>query len=58
MAKKKDTSKSIVAARLESKAQQQLCRFCGRKPEVVRQLTPSGKVQMFRKCCAEAGLVA
>lgn len=51
---KKDTSKTNVTARAELKAQQAICRFCGKKPEVVRLLTPSGKAQMFRKCCASA----
>lgn len=55
---KKDTSKTNVTARAELKAQQAVCRFCGKKPEVVRQLTPSGKAQMFRKCCASAGIAA
>lgn len=50
---KKD-SKTNVTARAELKAQQAVCRFCGKKPEVVRLLTPSGKAQMFRKCCASA----
>jgi hypothetical protein len=55
---KKDSSKTNVTARAELKAQQAVCRFCGKKPEVVRLLTPSGKAQMFRKCCASAGLAA
>ncbi|HEV2473570.1 MAG TPA: hypothetical protein VGS41_12930 [Chthonomonadales bacterium] len=55
---KKDTSKTNVTARAALKAQGATCRFCGRKPEVVRQLTPSGKTQMFRKCCAAAGIAA
>ncbi len=55
---KKDTSKTNVTARAEAKALQSVCRFCGQKPEVVRVLTPSGKTQMFRKCCAAAGIAA
>ncbi len=55
---KKDTSKTNVTARAELKAKQSICRFCGQKPDVVRQLTPSGKSQMFRKCCAAAGIAA
>jgi hypothetical protein len=51
-------SKTNVSARAELKAQQAICRFCGKKPEVVRILTPSGKSQMFRKCCAAAGIAA
>jgi hypothetical protein len=48
---KKD-SKTNVTARAELKAAQAVCRFCGKKAEVVRLLTPGGKAQMFRKCCA------
>ncbi len=58
---KKDSggkSKTNVTARAAAKAEQSVCRFCGGKPEVVRQLTPSGKAQMFRKCCAAAGIAA
>ncbi len=55
---KKDTSKTNVTARAAAKLEQSTCRFCGRKPEVVRVLTPSGKTQMFRKCCASAGIAA
>jgi hypothetical protein len=58
MMAKKDTSKTNVSARAELKAQQALCRFCGKKPEVIRVLTPTGKSQMFRKCCATAGVAA
>ena len=54
---KKDTSKTNVTARAELKAQQAICRFCGKKPEVVRLLSPSGRTKMFRKCCASAGIV-
>jgi len=56
MAKK--TSKTNVTARQEAKAAQATCRFCGKKPEVVRVLTPAGRAQMFRKCCASAGIAA
>ncbi|HLK58819.1 MAG TPA: hypothetical protein VKU00_19760 [Chthonomonadaceae bacterium] len=52
------TSKTNVSARQEAKAMQAVCRFCGNKPEVVRILTPTGKAQMFRKCCATAGIAA
>ncbi len=55
---KKDTSKTNVTARAALKAKQSICRFCGRTPEVVRILTPAGKAQMFRKCCAAAGIAA
>ena len=55
---KKDTSKTNVTARAELKAQQAICRFCGKKPEIVRVLTPAGKAQMMRKCCASAGIAA
>lgn len=59
MAKKDSkTSKTNVTARQEAKAAQAICRFCGKKPEVVRVLTPAGKSQMFRKCCAAAGIAA
>jgi hypothetical protein len=51
---KKDSSKTNVSARAELKAQQAICRFCGKKAEVVRLLTPEGKAQMYRKCCASA----
>jgi hypothetical protein len=55
---KKDSSKTNVTARAALKAQEATCRFCGRKPEVIRVLTPSGKTQMYRKCCATAGIAA
>ncbi|HZO88073.1 MAG TPA: hypothetical protein VFB38_07000 [Chthonomonadaceae bacterium] len=55
---KKDTSKTNVTARAAQKAQEANCRFCGRKPEVVRLLTPQGRAKMFRKCCATAGIAA
>jgi len=51
-------SKTNVTARQAEKAQQAVCRFCGNKPEVVRLLTPNGKAQMHRKCCATAGIAA
>jgi hypothetical protein len=56
---KKDTgskSKTNVTARRDAKLEQAVCRFCGGKPEVVRQLTPAGRSHMFRKCCATAGI--
>src|SRR5262249_36905244 len=43
-------SKTNVMARAELKAQQATCRFCGKKPEVVRVLTPSAK----RRCSENA----
>lgn len=55
---KKDTSKTNVTARAALKAKQSICRFCGKTPEVVRVLTPGGKAQMVRKCCAAAGIAA
>ncbi|HZP83431.1 MAG TPA: hypothetical protein VFB21_17435 [Chthonomonadaceae bacterium] len=55
---KSDKSKTNVTARAELKAQQAVCRFCGRKPEVIRVLTPTGRAQMYRKCCATAGIAA
>jgi hypothetical protein len=55
---KKDTSKTNVMARAALKSQEATCRFCGRKPEVIRVLTPAGKTQMYRKCCATAGIAA
>ncbi len=55
MAKK---SKTDVTARQKAKSAQVICRFCGKKPEVVRVLTPAGRAQMFRKCCASAGIAA
>lgn len=55
---KSDKSKTNVSARAELKAQQAVCRFCGRKPEVIRVLTPTGRAQMYRKCCATAGIAA
>ncbi len=54
----KTASKTNVQNRALLKAQQSICRFCGQKPEVVRVLTPAGKAQMFRKCCAAAGIAA
>ena len=58
MAKKATGSKTNVTARQEAKSAQAVCRFCGKKPEVVRVLTPAGRAQMFRKCCASAGIAA
>ena len=58
MAKKATGSKTNVTARQEAKSAQTTCRFCGKKPEVVRVLTPAGRAQMFRKCCASAGIAA
>lgn len=55
---KKDTSKTNVTARAALKAQEVHCRICGRKPEVVRVLTPEGRAKMFRKCCVAAGIAA
>lgn len=55
---KKETSKTNVTARAELKAQQAICRYCGKKPEVVRLLSPNGRAKMFRKCCATAGIAA
>lgn len=55
---KKDTSKTNVTARAEAKARAAICSHCGKKAEVVRQLTPAGKTQMYRKCCAAAGIAA
>ena len=55
---KKDSSKTNVQNRAAAKAKQSICRFCGKTPEVVRVLTPAGKAQMFRKCCASAGIAA
>ncbi len=55
---KKDTSKTNVTARAALKAAGTTCRFCGKKPEVIRVLTPAGRTQMFRKCCASAGIAA
>jgi hypothetical protein len=46
---KKETSKTNVTARAELKAQQSVCRFCGKKPEVVRLLSPNGRTKMYRK---------
>ncbi len=54
----KGGSKTDVTKRAALKAQQATCRFCGKKPEVVRQLTPAGRALMFRKCCASAGIAA
>ncbi len=47
-------SKTNVAARQEAKAAAQLCKFCGKKVEVVMTLTPNGKKMMMRKCCGVA----
>ena len=47
-------SKTNVAARQEAKAAGQMCRFCGKKIEVVMTLSPSGRKQMMRKCCGVA----
>jgi hypothetical protein len=55
---KKDTSKTNVSARAEAKAREVTCRFCGKKPEVVRLLAPNGRAKMYRKCCAAAGIAA
>lgn len=56
--KGKSTSKTNVTARQEAKMQIVLCRICGTKPDVVRRLTPNGKAEMYRKCCAAAGVAA
>ncbi len=57
---KKDTgkSKTNVSARSDAKKLERLCRFCGKTPDVVRVLTPAGKAQMFRKCCAAVSVAA
>ena len=52
MAKNVGKSKTDVTARAAAKAAQSICRFCGKKPEVVRVLTTAGRAQMVRKCCA------
>ncbi len=57
MAKASGKSKTDVTARAAAKAAQSICRFCGQKPDVVRVLTPAGKAQMWRKCCASAGII-
>ena len=44
-------SKTNVAARQDTKAAVQLCRYCGKKVEVVMTLAPNGKKVMVRKCC-------
>lgn len=44
-------SKTNVAARQEAKQAGQVCRFCGKKIDVVMTLTPNGKKVMLRKCC-------
>lgn len=54
MAKNAGKSKTDVTARAAAKAAQSICRFCGKKPEVVRVLTTAGRAQMVRKCCATA----
>lgn len=47
-------SKTNVAARQEAKSAAQMCRYCGKKVEVVMTLTPNGKKMMLRKCCGVA----
>jgi hypothetical protein len=49
MAKASGKSKTDVTARAALKAQQALCRICGKKPDHVRVLTPTGKTYMMRK---------
>ncbi len=49
-------SKTDVSARQQLKNQVLTCRYCGRKPEVVKVLTTGGKAQMYRKCCVAAGV--
>jgi len=44
-------SKTNVAARQEAKSAQQMCRFCGKKVEVVMTMSPNGRKVMVRKCC-------
>ena len=51
-------SKTDVTKRAKLKARLSICRFCGKTPDVVRVLTPAGKAQMHRKCCAAAGIAA
>ena len=54
----KGKSKTDVSARQLLKNQQAICRYCGQKTDVVKVLTPAGRAQMFRKCCAAAGVQA
>jgi hypothetical protein len=44
-------SKTNVAARQEAKQAAQICKFCGKKIDVVMTLTPNGKKMMLRRCC-------
>ncbi len=47
-------SKSNVAARQEAKASQQLCRYCGKKVDIVMTLSSTGRKRMVRRCCQAA----
>jgi len=44
-------SKTNVAARQEAKSAASICRFCGKKVEVVMTVNGNGKKMMIRKCC-------
>ena len=44
-------SKTNVSARQEAKAAAQLCKYCGKKIDIVMSLTPNGKKVMVRRCC-------
>lgn len=55
---KRGVSKTNVIDRMDLKSKKSTCRFCGAVPTVVRVLTPDGKAQMVRKCCAAAGITA
>jgi hypothetical protein len=48
----KAKSKTDVAARSGSKNLAKLCSLCGNKVEVVMAVSPTGKKNMRRLCCA------
>lgn len=46
-------SKTDVSSRAESKARSQICRNCGKKVEIVKAVSPTGKSKMKRVCCGQ-----
>jgi hypothetical protein len=49
----KKKSKTDVAARADAKSRSNICRFCGKKVEVVMAVYPPGKKRMRRICCED-----
>lgn len=49
----KAKSKTDVAARVEAKSRVELCRYCGKKVDVVLAVSPNGKKRIRRLCCED-----